>query len=187
MASLSRSLLTEREKAAIRLHVFGAVEDWRLLYEIAGGKGTDRPRTLSHYVSQWNTSAKVQAEINAQQREKYATDEALKERLLEEIKNEGRKEVETGGNEAPKRQKKGADYTNPNEQKKLLNDLINQTNDPGEKLDALKVIISGQRDDRQAAKEGRQVRAYLPITCKECPIYAKEAERLRKKAAKSEQ
>lgn len=182
MPALLDALITEREKAAVRLHVFGNVEDWRLLYIMAGGDQHPDKKRFRDSVSKWKQSQKVKNEIDFQRREKYATDQMLKETLLEEIKRERDNGRETGENEAPRKAKRQeADYTSPAAQKRLLNDLINETNDPGEKLDALKVIISGQRDDRQAAKEGRQVRAYLPINCRECPIYIKEAERKRRR------
>lgn len=168
--TLQNQYPTEREKAAIRLHVFGGVDDWRLLFQMAGGY-TESERSLTTLVSRWKRSPKVQTEIEAQKREKFAADEAIKERLREEI----RREEERRGSEAPERvTRQKVDYANPDEQKRLLNDLINNTNDPDQKLDALKIIIAGQRDDRQAAKEGKQVRAYLPQNCRDCVLYQRE-------------
>lgn len=176
--TLQSTTITEREKAAIRLHVFGNVDDWRLLYTLAGGKQGGTPATTTHYISKWKNAPKVASEIEAQKREKFAADEAIKERLREEI----RREEERQGSEAPERAtRRRVDYANPDEQKRLLNDLINGTNDPDQKLDALKIIIAGQRDDRQAAKEGRQVRAYLPQNCRDCVLYQREKAKQEKK------
>lgn len=179
MGSLATPILTDREKAAVRLHVYGQVEDWRLLYVIAGGTEGNTPKTTTYYVSRWKRSVKVQAEIDAQRREKYADDQRLKERLREEIEEEQEKRESSGGSEPPKKAARRAiDYTDPRNQREKLNQLVNEAEDAGEALDALKVIISGQRDDRQAAKEGKQVRAYLPMNCKDCPLYQKQRQKL---------
>ena len=91
------------------------------------------------------------------------------------------KDSDRSENEPEKAPAKFVDYSDPANQRRKLNELVNKASDPGEALDALKVIISGQRDDKQAAKERRQVAAYLPICCNDCPLYQKA----RKKAEKS--
>ena len=75
---------------------------------------------------------------------------------------------------------KFVDYSSPAAQQAKLNELVNTASDPGEALDALKVIIQGQKADREAAKEGRVQRVYLPISCEACPLY----QNARKKGAK---
>ena len=65
------------------------------------------------------------------------------------------------------------DYSSPAAQQAKLNELVNTADDPGEALDALKVIIQAQKADREAAREGRTVRAYLPQACTDCPMYQK--------------
>ena len=170
--TLQSALLTDREKAAIRLHVFGGVQDWRLLFDMAGGNTTS-PRSYATFVSRWKTSTKVIQEIEAQRRELYARDEAIRQRAREEIERETSEEDESRGSSRRKRDK--IDYFDPKNQREKLNELINEASDPDEALDALKVLINTQRDDRQAAKEGRQVRAYLPLNCRDCPLYQKAA------------
>ena len=71
------------------------------------------------------------------------------------------------------RTQKGVDYSNPLNQMQKLNELVNSSEDVGETLDALKVIISTQKADRESAREGKQVKAYLPMTCTNCPLYNK--------------
>ena len=75
--------------------------------------------------------------------------------------------------ERENQQSKFVDYSNPENQRKKLNQIINQASNSGEALDALKVIISGQKDDRQAAREQKQVKIYLPLICYDCPLYEK--------------
>lgn len=174
MPSLQAGIITEREKAAIRLHIYGGVDDWRLLYFMAGGDTTAEGKTLTVYTSRWKSSDKVRREIEAVRTQKVLEDEAKKRRIIQEYETE--KEKGEGKTESlrPEREaRKALDFYDPANQKKLLNDLINQAKDPDEKLDALKIITATQRDDRQAAKEGRQVRAYLPLNCSECPLYLK--------------
>ena len=79
---------------------------------------------------------------------------------------------------------KFVDYSSPAAQRAKLNELINTASDPGEALDALKVIIQGQRADREAAKEGRVNRVYLPLTCDSCPMYQKARKRAEKATEK---
>lgn len=180
--TLQNQYATEREKAAIRLHVFGGVDDWRLLFQMAGGEANNE-KSLITLVSRWKRSPKVKAETEHQQREKFTIEQAQRQRWEAE-KEESEKEEGTGESESQAgRSRSRTDYTKPDEQKKLLNDLINNAKDPDAKLDALKIIIAGQRDDRQAAKEGKQVRAFLPLNCRDCILYQREkAKQDRKKA-----
>ena len=175
--ALHNQIITPREKATIRAHVFGGVDDWRLLFQMAGG-WSESEKSVNNYISRWKNSPKVRAEIEAQKREKFVIEQEQRRRWEEEE----REKEETRGSEAPERAtRRKIDYANPDEQKRLLNDLINGTNDPDQKLDALKIIIAGQRDDRQAAKEGRQVRAYLPQNCRDCVLYQREKAKQEKK------
>lgn len=174
MGSLTASIITEREKAAIRLHIYGGVNDWRLLFVMAGGEGPGSATGLASYVSKWKQSPKIKQEIADLTRQKALEDEATIRREIERYEREGKKTDEGVESLRPEREtKKGLDFYDPVNQKKLLNDLINTAKDPDEKLDALKIITATQRDDRQAAKEGRQVRAYLPLNCSDCPLYLK--------------
>ena len=175
--TLQNQFITEREKAALKAHVFGGVDDWRLLFQMAGGY-TESEKSLTVFISRWKNSPKVKTEIEAQRREKFTIEQAQRERWREEERErEERAESESREPKAKRR----VDFTSPDEQKRLLNDLINNTNDPDQKLDALKIIIAGQRDDRQAAKEGRQVRAYLPQNCRDCVLYQREKAKQEKK------
>ena len=91
--------------------------------------------------------------------------EGLAEARKEASNEEGKAGTERGKNGG------SVDYTRPEAQRELLNSLINESNDPKDKLDAVKVIISSQKDDKQAAREQKQVRFYLAQRCYECPLY----------------
>lgn len=165
LKTLVNKTLTDRERAAVYMHVYGGCDDWRLLYSIAQPGGIDTPFHDTQ-LSTWKNSTKIRGFIRDLNAAKEARDNEIRKAGF----NAGQEELlnAAGGNDS------GAgvvDYTKPEEQKKLLNRLIATATDPGEAIDALKIIVSGQRDDRQAAREGRQVRAYLPLLCYQCPLY----------------
>ena len=173
--------LTEREKAALYMHVYGGVTNWTALYVIASDKDTETAENGSYINSQahkWRNMPKIVEFLEKLQIERA--------RMIDREREKGRaeergKDSERSENEPEKAPAKFVDYSDPANQRRKLNELVNRASDPGEALDALKVIISGQRDDKQAAKERRQVAAYLPICCNDCPLYQKA----RKKAEKS--
>ena len=176
MGLLTRTL-TEPEKTAIIALEYGFLQDWPSAYvaAIAEDPETVRSNPYFHdYVSKWKRTAKVQNYVLYVKRQKALKEEDLirKAQQQEEEFKSWNDESEKGIERTKKEQtRREIDYTDPNEQRKKLNQLIRDATDPGDALDALKVIITGQRDDRQAAREGRQVRAYLPMICHNCPLY----------------
>ena len=163
--ALRSKILTDQEKAAIVYITYGYIDDWREAYRIAAGmtrEEAEKDIHLSVYTSKWKTSAKVQLYLQ-KVRDKKAVDE--NEKIREYEKEVGKSvRIETKHNDTY------IDYTKPENQRRKLNELVNEAEDSGEALDALKVIISGQRDDKQAAKENQVQRFYVPQTCKDCPI-----------------
>lgn len=164
--------ITEREKAVLYYHIFGGVTDWNLLYLLADN-GNGNGETIPQLVSKWKHSQKVENALT-EIRQKWALitaefQEKGKAIAREEIIKAGESKRTKTGNEKPINEP--IDYTNPTNQTKKLNELINTATDQSEVLDALKVIISSQRADKESAKQGRQVRAYVPINCTDCPLY----------------
>ena len=186
--------VTPREKAALLMHITGIETDWKQLYLIASEKPTAeilKQNAVSTSLSRWKGSDKIRKAYQDLQRQYFEIitrerDEA-KQEVLKALKDDENKEKEniqatedikrTNTDERP-RHAITVDYSNPDNQRKKLNQIVNDAKDAGEALDALKVIISGQKADRDAAREQKQVRAYLPITCNECPLM----EKARKKA-----
>lgn len=175
MGIVNKRPLTDREKAAIYLHVFGNVTDWIKIY-IAAFDGTTEQAaeqgSLRALVSRWKTSEKVQRFLKEAQELKAR--EAI--RHQDEGRQAGRIEAERAAmDEAEKAGKQakpaGIDYTDPEAQKRKLNEIIRGAQTTGEALDALKIIISTQKDDRQAARDLSQVRVFLPLRCENCPLY----------------
>ena len=174
--------ITDREKAALFYFAAGLCDDWRQLYLIADAKTPEEAaenRNIKQYVSDWKRSEKVKkaleefrkilADRDADERRKGAEQERQRK---QEEKNAGDSNRTDAQPEAHKR--KEIDYYNPEEQKKQINRIIQDSaDDPKTQLDAIKTIQQTQRDDKQAAREGRQVRAYLPQRCNTCPLYEK--------------
>ena len=182
MALLNKRL-TQAEIAAIYYHVFGNCSDWIQLYAIADNlPNADNINRSTVY--KWKNSAKIVDLIRDLQRRKSdLLDEAVTKAMNE--RNEDRQtEIQTDRervrteNDTKNGRPKFIDFSRPENQTAKLNELVNTASDPGEALDALKVIIQGQRADRDAAKEGRIVRAYLPVSCTDCPLYEKAKKRL---------
>lgn len=178
--------LTDREKAAITFvfHTPGAT--WKQAYIIADERSTaeaGKSKYINTQVSRWRNLDKVQNYIKYLHAIQYERDQEQKQRYKKELEKEIEKEIEeneetqgnkdSGGNEGRRRSGRGAvDYSDPNERRQLYNRIITEAKcDPKTQLDAAKLIEQTQRDDRQAAQERRQVAAYLPQRCYNCPLY----------------
>jgi hypothetical protein len=175
MALLNKRL-TDRETAAIYLHIFGGVDDWRLLYAIAdNGPEKDREKVDRSVASKWKNSAKIIDLIEKVTREKYAIIQTAEKEGLDKGRAE-RTETETGAgsvraDNAPNlNRSKYVDFSDPSKQMDKLNELVNTADDPGEALDALKVIMQSQRADRDAAKDKQIQRFYTPERCSRCAV-----------------
>lgn len=171
--ALTKKALSEREKSAIYYHVFGGVDDWDLLYMIADDNklNADKDRKYFHQiVSTWKRSDKVQNFIKELRERQIDQIGEIRQRIREEEKNKLFESIDTN-NTPDDPGAKIIDYTNPDSQRRKLNLLINQAKDNDEALDALKVMIQTQKDDKQAAREQKQQRIYLPLSCSSCPLY----------------
>lgn len=174
--------LSLKDKVAVKSLVFGIVQNWTDAFKIAYDgtqKDLEKIKYLPTIVSRWKRNTKIQDYYNECMYLHKQDKEREKENILKEY---GGKEEETrtkGESIHTKgRTQKGVDYSNPQNQMQKLNELINSSDDVGETLDALKVIISTQKADKEAAREGKQVKAYIPITCIDCPLYQKAKSRL---------
>lgn len=171
--------ITGPEIAAIWYHVFSGSDNWREIYAMADGiKDPEQIEKINRStIYQWRNSEKVQKLIREAERAKFELIQAERAKGIEEGKKEIIDSVHTNSATSPDVPKYGTskfvDYSDPRAQRDKLNQLVNTADDPGEALDALKVIISSQKADREAAKEGKVARAYLPETCDACPLYQK--------------
>lgn len=172
--------LSLKEKVAIKSIVFGIVLNWTDAYKIAYDgtqKDLDKIKYLPTIVSRWKRNPKVQDYYNECLYIHKKEEERKRETILNELgetRTQGKDGKGIGESVHTKgRTQKGVDYSNPLNQMQKLNELVNSSDDVGETLDALKVIISTQKADRESAREGKQVRAYVPMTCTNCPLYNK--------------
>ena len=184
-------LLTKRESAVLFALAAGQIENWREAYIIANQKPEEevkRQAAINSTASRWKARAEIQtayknavAIVAAMGANTPQTEKApkIQESGTDEEERTTADNVRTKA-EKPARIAGNIDYSNPAEQARKLNELVNTASDPGEALDALKVIISSQRADKEAAREGKRVVFYTPLRCKDCPLY----EKAREKAAK---
>lgn len=179
-AQLSKNL-TFRERVAVEWLVFDTIirgnkPDKLTAFKAAHPGSIDDVEDLKTPRSQairWLSSQKigkyysdfaavVEAELSKQK-------ESITRAAVESVRDEEIKNISGSG---------FIDYADPENQRRLLNALINNTDDVGEALDALKVIIASQKDDKQAAKERKQQLVYLPKMCSECELY-RQADEIR--------
>lgn len=183
--------LTLREKFAIKGYASKIIHSWYDVYKIAyDGKleQVESLKTIQSIVSRWKHSKLVNDYYNECLYLYNKDEERKKQAYIREAKAKGDfqavgedgkvEEMRMGNSEAiqlakPSAKPKLVDFSNPQNQMQKLNELVNSATDSAETLDALKVIISTQKADRDAAKEGRQVKAYIPMTCSQCPMYRK--------------
>ena len=173
---------TEREKAVIAALAAGFVADWIEAYILSRETPTnqERERTrakLSAIVTRWKQRPDIAGAYNTACEILKAREQVTREKEREQVlagfdNKEGDKEHTKNGKRAQ------IDYTRPENQRTLLNDLINTADDQKDKLDALKTIIQAQKDDKQAAKDNQIQRFYTPQRCGTCPLYQKAAKNL---------
>lgn len=178
--------VTRRERAILYALAAGYVASWREAYTLAEQRPEDDEKVvnaLNSTITRWRQHPEIVKAFE----EVQAMLKVRDEKLIEEERSKWEKgrgeEKRPEGIEStqaePKKAPKYIDYSNPENQRKKLNELVNTAADSGEALDALKVIIQGQKADREAAKEQKTVRTYLPLTCDVCPLYEKAKKRLK--------
>lgn len=166
--------MTDREKAAILALRMGIIPDPKTAFIAAHDSATkDVPmKSINSYVSKWMHSDKV-VQFNEYINRLLADRDAD---ARQRGRDEAVKEIEKGeeSNRTENRRKGLIDYSDPANRRQLYNEVIRDaSDDPKTRLDAAKVFEQIQRDDKQAARDQRQVRAYLPLRCDSCPLYQK--------------
>lgn len=170
--------ITDREKAAILALKIGLIQDAKTAYIVAEDKARkDVPQNaLKSMISKWINSDKVKTFSDYVERLLADRDADARKRGREEERNGTRpEESKPAENERSQhRQAKDVDYYDPANQRKQINRIIQEaSDDPKTQLDAIKAIQQTQRDDRQAARDQRQVQAFLPLRCSVCPLMEK--------------
>lgn len=169
--------LTYREQFVLRAAVALGEDSTSLLFRLAyDGSEADLAnlKALPSTASHWFATPKVQAFIEAER----AAYQARKMKERERIEQEAIERQKEG--QTPK--KKFVDYSDPVNQRQKLNELINEASDPDEALDALRLLISqgAKLPPENPNGNQRQIRAYLPLNCRECPLYIEAEKKIKK-------
>ena len=167
----NNKVITEREKAAIRYGIAYGVDSKVDLYRLAYN-GTEAQiaaiADISAQASRWWNSRKI-SDFYARESEEYKIrQDHLRGRLRAEIvaeMEEARRTGRTTGDGL-------IDYSLEENQIRKLNEIINHSGATGEELDALKMMIAEISRKRLPVEDERKPRFYLPISCRECKIYA---------------
>lgn len=180
---MKREPITHRERVALFALAAGYIENWTDCYIAASQENEDTTRRrggLNTTVQRWKNRTDIKDAFEAAKNNIFKHDEEVRRRYraeLEERKGEDNQHDGTGDNERPeirRGSRRGTiDYLNPENQAAKLNELVNKADSTGETLDALKVIIATQKADRDAARDGKQVKCYVPMSCDICPLYEK--------------
>lgn len=172
-----KNKITIREQSAVRLHIYldGEVSP-SLLYRVAYPGSIDAVEAISDLpavASRWWRSRKIQDFYTAEKALHDARKDAERKRIeaeaIHRIQAEKAGHTDTAGM---------IDFSIPENQRKKLNQLINTATDPGEALDALKLIISKQNELAPEERRESPVRVYLPLSCQDCPLYKKAKAKL---------
>lgn len=166
----NNKVITEREKAAIRYGIAYGIENKAELYRIAydgNAAQVSAIADISAQASRWWNSRKI-SDFYARESEEYKIrQDRQRARLREEVKAE-MEEARRTGRATPDGL---IDYSLTQNQIQKLNEIINNSGKTDEQLDALKMMLAEISRKRPPAEEP-QSRFYLPISCKECRIYA---------------
>ncbi len=171
--------LSPREKAAV---IYGLIYNpeatqlalWEMAVDYKSEGGTDATR--KGYASRWYNSAPI---VIFREQFMAHYEKTIAEKVNSALSVQKEQLMLKFGQIDPNE----IDYTKPEAQRKLLNHLINTGEDGKEKLDALKTIVSMQKDDREAAKDNKVQRFYMPLKCTQCPLHAR-AEKRRERVAR---
>lgn len=167
MALISKKF-TDQEKVAIVALIYGYLTSWPEAYRIAAGMTEEEAKkdsNLSVYCSRWKQSEKVKNFVS-----KLNSQKAINEHEFIQKYERERRETIAAQNEQEGNKRAFVDYTSTEAQMKKLNELVNNAKDPDAALDALKVIIASQKEDKQAAREQQVQRFYTPQGCNDCAI-----------------
>lgn len=160
-------VISEREKAVIKYAIAFNVTDKALLYRLAydGSRADlDKVNNISTGIaSRWFSTKKIRDYYDEQLAAWNDRKAKEKAAIVAEALARAEKDASEGL----------TDFSLPTNQVRKLNELVNTAKDPGEVLDALKVLISRQGDLAPEKKNdsAQQIqRFYTPVTCRRCMI-----------------
>lgn len=162
--------ITDRERAAIALHVFTGEKNRVSLFTIADEKQRTKPLTaesLRVTANNWFVSHRIQTAINEMQDLKTATDnETIKRYLLENQteETEPQKKVE------PINPTEDVNFLDPESFLAFANQKANEITDEKERRAYLEMIAKLMNYKDKEEGETEVLRAYLPLQCYSCEL-----------------
>ena len=165
--------LTQKERAAILLHLIDGVNDRCTLFEIANGetranKLKTNKKNFNASASSWYRSDKIQEGIKHYI---YLLEEK-KNKLIQEYKNSIDCTVATE-TEPKKQSRNDINFLNPEEFLQFANSQANEIQDEKERREYLKMIANLMNYKEGDAEQTDIQRFYTPVICSECVIYQK--------------
>lgn len=173
---------TDRENAVLFALAAGYLKSWTeafILSRQEPEESKNNYKKLSSSVSHWKQHPVTVQAYNEILLTVQARDKKIIEDELKKLQTKQGPEDNAGDSDSHSRKAKNAvDYYNPENQRNQINKIIAESgDDPKTQLDAIKAIQQTQRDDKQAAREGKTVKVYLPLTCDTCPVLLKAREK----------
>lgn len=162
---MDQKKLTEREAAILKYGIAYGVTSPAVLYRLACD-GSQDPAVATR----WLQTRKVKEFLA---RERAVWEESRRKERLKIESEAVAKEAARKSKDVTAGDLGFVDYANPKNQLHKLNQLINTAHDADGELDALKLMIATTAKNAEAdeSPHRKQVRAYLPISCKDCPLY----------------
>lgn len=162
--------LTDREKAAVIMHVYTGESNRQILFSIADEKNRITKITSSSYktiASNWFKSHKIQTAIKYYQDQKQNQDnETIKKYLLENQteETEPQKKVE------PINPTEDVNFLDPESFLAFANQKANEITDEKERRAYLEMIAKLMNYKDKEEGETEVLRAYLPLQCYSCEL-----------------
>ena len=162
--------LTDREKAAVIMHVFAGESNRQILFAVADEKNRINKITSSSYktiASNWFKSHKIQTAIKYYQDQKQQYDsEIIKKYLLENQteETEQQKKVE------PINPTEDVNFLDPESFLQFANQKANEITDEKERRAYLEMIAKLMNYKDKEEGETEVLRAYLPLQCYSCEL-----------------
>ena len=162
--------ITNRERAAICLHVYGNENNRMTLYQIADDKKRDKPLkpdSLRTTANVWFNSHRIQTAVKYyQERKKDFETEVIKKYLLEN---------QPGESEEPNKPNEPApgdavNFLDPEAFLAFANQKANEIIDEKERRAYLEMIAKLMNYKDKEEGETEVLRAYLPLQCYSCEL-----------------
>lgn len=165
--------ITKAEKAALYFHILERCEDWKELYKIAIGEDrynnlSDKSRITS--ASRWKSSHRIQKAKEELQRNLKAWEDQIKENATANSLNQ---ETEPTKKSRIISTDEDINFLDPDEFMKFASRQANDLTDEKDRRAYLEMIAKLMNYKDKDQEEQEQIRAYLPVLCENCELYAR--------------